>query len=98
LKPGGPPNNSTIRRNSPNQLEFRNRPLRDLASEIENSANVPVREETGLTDAFNFDLDCSQTDLADRNWEAINEALGRLGLELVRTNQPLKMLVVQPAI
>jgi hypothetical protein len=36
--------------------------------------------------------------LADRNWEAINEALGRLGLELVRTNQPLKMLVVQPAI
>jgi len=97
LQPGGPSNKSMIRRNSPNQLEFRNRPLRDLAYEIENSANVPVRDETGLTDAFNFDLDCRQTDLENGNWDALNEALGQLGLELVCTNLPLKMLVVQTA-
>jgi len=66
-----------------------------LAHEIETSASIPVMDETGLTDSFNFDLDCTQADLANRNWDNVNHALHRLGLELVSTNMPMNMLVVE---
>ena len=74
-----------------------NEPIFGLAIGLENEANVPVIDETGLTNRFDFDLNCSQTALANTNWEAINGALGKLGLELVPAKMPIKMLVVEKA-
>jgi uncharacterized protein (TIGR03435 family) len=72
-----------------------NEPIFGLAIGLENEANVPVIDETGLTNRFDFDLNCSQTALANTNWEAINGALGKLGLELVPSREPIEMLVVE---
>ena len=58
-------------------------------------ANVPVVDKTGLTNRFDFDLNCSKTDLENRDWNYTNEALDPLGLELVPTNMPIETLVVE---
>ncbi len=69
----------------------------NLATFLEDNSNVPVTDATGLTDHFDFDLNCKQTDLENRNWDAVNRALDRFGLELVPTNMPIEMLVVEKA-
>jgi uncharacterized protein (TIGR03435 family) len=66
-----------------------------LAYFLEDNSNVPVTNATGLTDSFDFDLNCKQSDLENRNWDTVNVALGKLGLELVPTNMPIEMLVVE---
>jgi uncharacterized lipoprotein len=35
--------------------------------------------------------------LENRNWDKVNRALDPLGLEVVPTNMPIKMLVVEKA-
>jgi uncharacterized protein (TIGR03435 family) len=72
-----------------------NEPMVGLAIGLENEANVPIINATGLTNRFDFDLNCSQIDLANKNWDKVNQALDRLGLELVPTNMPIEMLVVE---
>ena len=69
----------------------------DLAYSLEFRANVPVTDTTGLTNRFDFDLDCTESDLKNHDWDAVNLALGKLGLELVSTNMPIEMLVVEKA-
>jgi uncharacterized protein (TIGR03435 family) len=74
-----------------------NEPIIGLIAGFENEANVPVIDGTGLTNLYDFDLKCSQADLKNRNWDKVNRALDPLGLELVPTNMPIKMLVVEKA-
>ena len=69
----------------------------NLAVFLEDNSNFPVNDTTGLTAHFDFDLNCKQADLESRNLDAVNQALGRLGLELVPTNMPIEMLVVEKA-
>jgi len=69
----------------------------NLAVFLEDNSNFPVNDTTGLTAHFDFDLNCKQADLESRNLDAMNQALGKLGLELVPTNMPIKMLVVEKA-
>jgi uncharacterized protein (TIGR03435 family) len=69
----------------------------NLAVFLEDNSNFPVTDATGLTDHFDFDLNCKQSDLENRNWDAVNLALDKLGLELVPTNMPIEMLVVEKA-
>ena len=72
-----------------------------LAYALEDKAGVPVFDQTRLTDffgfdlRFDFDLNCTESDLKNHDWDAVNLALGKLGLELVPTNMPIKMLVVE---
>jgi uncharacterized protein (TIGR03435 family) len=72
-----------------------------LAYSLEDKAGVPVFDQTRLTDffgfdlRFDFDLNCTESDLKNHDWDAVNQALGKLGLELVPTNMPIKMLVVE---
>jgi len=68
-----------------------------LTAAIEYLADVPVIDRTGLTGNFSFDLDCAETDLQNRNWDKVNEALDQLGLELVPSREPIEMLVVEKA-
>ena len=97
LKPASRSGNSEAWRDSESRLEFRNRSLASLANQLQNAVNIPVLDQTGRADALDFDLNCAQTDLVDRNWDSIHQALGQLGLELVPTNMPIEMLVVKKA-
>jgi uncharacterized protein (TIGR03435 family) len=67
----------------------------DLAYSLEFRADVPVMDTTGLTNRFDFDLNCTESDLKNHDWDAVNQALGKLGLELVPSNKPIEMLVVE---
>jgi uncharacterized protein (TIGR03435 family) len=71
--------------------------MSNLAYALEDKPGVPVLDETGLRDRFDFDLNCTDSDLKNHNWNAVNQALGKLGLELVPTNMPIEMLVVEKA-
>ena len=84
-------------RDSGNRLEFQNESLHALASETEALANIPVIDETSVTNHFDFDLNFTQTDLVNRNWDKVNQTLDQIGLELVPANMPIKMLVVEKA-
>ena len=72
-----------------------------LAYALEDKAGVPVFDQTRLTDffgfdlRFDFDLNCTESDLKNHDWDTVNQALGKLGLELVPSNMPIKMLVVE---
>ena len=95
LKPASHAGNSETWRDGQSRLEFRNRSLQSLAYEIENEVRIPVVDETGRSEALDFDFHCARGDLAGRNWGAVDEALGRLGLELASTNRSMSMLVVR---
>ena len=74
-----------------------NDPIIGIVADIENRANVPVIDGTSLTNVFDFDLNYTDSDLKTHNWEKVNQALDPLGLELVSTNMPIEMLVVEKA-
>ena len=97
LKPASRLSNSEAWRDSESRLEFRNRSLASLANQLQNAFNMPVLDQTGRADALDFDLDCPQADLIDRNLDTVNRALDQLGLELVPGREEIEMLVVEKA-
>jgi uncharacterized protein (TIGR03435 family) len=64
---------------------------------LEQYANFPVVDQTGFTNAFDINLNWKQTDLQNRNWNKVNQALDPLGLELVPSHEPIQMLVIEKA-
>jgi uncharacterized protein (TIGR03435 family) len=66
-----------------------------LVACFESWGNKPVIDGTGLSDNFDFDLNCSEADMVNRDLDAVNQALNPLGLELIPTNMPIEMLVVE---
>ena len=68
-----------------------------LVSFFEFSGNKPVINGTDLSGGFDFDLLCSEADLEYHDLDAVNRALDPLGLEVVPTNMPVEMLVVEKA-
>ena len=66
----------------------------NLAYLLEDMAGVPVIDKTGLTNRFDFDLNCRRTDLENRDLDTVNQALAPLGLELVPSHEPIEMLMV----
>jgi uncharacterized protein (TIGR03435 family) len=74
-----------------------NDPIIGIIADIENRANVPVIDGTGLTNLYDFDLNYTDSDLKAHDWNKVNQALDTLGLELVSTNMPIEMLVVEKA-
>ncbi|HEX7617529.1 MAG TPA: TIGR03435 family protein, partial [Verrucomicrobiae bacterium] len=71
--------------------------MSNLAYALEDKSNFPVIDDTGIWGRFDFDLNCTEADLETHNWDKVNQALDRLGLELVSTNMPIEMLVVEKA-
>jgi len=90
-------NTSNMWNNSGSQYDVRNESLLALSGMMEFSTDTPVIDKTGMTGNFDFDFNCSQTDLENQNWDKIDTALDQLGLELVPTNLPIEMLVVEKA-
>jgi uncharacterized protein (TIGR03435 family) len=63
---------------------------------LENYFKVPVVDQTGLTNRFDIFLTWDQSDRRHFNVQGLKQALlDQLGLELVPTNLPVKMLVVE---
>jgi uncharacterized protein (TIGR03435 family) len=81
----------------PNGFHGWHEAVSNLAYALEDKAGVPVFDQTGLTDHFDFDLNCTESDLKNHDWNAVNLAVGKLGLEFVSTNMPIEMLVVEKA-
>jgi uncharacterized protein (TIGR03435 family) len=67
-----------------------------LVTYLENYFKVPVVDQTGLTNRFDIFLTWDQSDRRHFNVQGLKQALlDQLGLELVPTNLPVKMLVVE---
>jgi uncharacterized protein (TIGR03435 family) len=88
-------NDSMLWQNSGTWLKFQNQPVSGIAHETEALSKFPIIDETGLTNNFDFDLNCKATDIENRNWDNVNQALDPLGLELVPSREPIEMLVVE---
>ena len=72
-------------------------PLSNIARFCENAWQIPVVDRTGLTNKFDIDFEWQQKNGEPDN-EALKQALlNQLGLELVPTNAPVEMLVVERA-
>jgi uncharacterized protein (TIGR03435 family) len=101
LKPADPsrlkPNEGDSSENWGNDyLSSRNRSLSDVARFAENRFQIPVIDETEITNHFDIDLKWDETDFQHPNLDNLKQALlDQLGLELVPTNMPVEMLVVE---
>ena len=57
---------------------------------------MPVIDKTGLTNRYDFILKWNEPNPKQHNFDGLKQALtDQLGLELVSTNMPIKMLVVE---
>jgi len=67
-----------------------------LTKYLEMVFQIPVVDETGLTGSYNIDLRWKVKADQQANQDALKQALlDQLGLELVPTNMPIEMLVVE---
>ena len=89
------PNNGNGVSPIPGGFRFWNDGMDFLVASFEFRGNRPVIDGTGLSDKFDFDLICREADLVNHNLDVVNQALDPLGLELVSTNMPIEMLVVE---
>jgi uncharacterized protein (TIGR03435 family) len=84
-------------RTTPNGFHGLNESMSTLAYLFEDMATVPIIDETGLTNRFDFDLNCKRADLENRDWDTVNQALSPLGLEMVPSHEPIQILIVEKA-
>jgi uncharacterized protein (TIGR03435 family) len=70
----------------------------DVVHTIGSAFNMPVIDETGLTDAYDIDFHWNAKLIGDALKKEIQRALGeQLGLQLVPDRRPMEMLVVERA-
>jgi uncharacterized protein (TIGR03435 family) len=72
--------------------------MNGFAYSVENHFKVPVIDQTGLTKDFDFEISWDDYEGGYPNLNGFKQALlNQLGLELVPTNMPIEMLVVEKA-
>lgn len=88
-------------RQIPDEYIFKHYPLSALAETLEYRLHIPIIDQTRFTNAFDFDLKWDSAldrPFTPNGLEGLKEALlDQLGLELVPTNMPINMLVVEAA-
>ncbi|HEY5041842.1 MAG TPA: TIGR03435 family protein [Verrucomicrobiae bacterium] len=73
-------------------------PIGTLTGILEREFQIPIVDQTGLTNAYDYSLKWNEPDRKQPNLDALKQALlDQLGLELVPTNMPIEMLVVEKA-
>ncbi len=78
------------------EISFQDHGCRILAGALENDFRMPVLDETGLTNRYYYDLRWAPSHVQSQNQLNLKQALfDQLGLELVPTNMPIQMLVVE---
>jgi uncharacterized protein (TIGR03435 family) len=82
-----------------NQFHWSGQPASQMASWLEQYFMVPVVDQTGVTNlgAYTFDLNWAQPDLQNRDSKKLKQAPDDVGFELIPTNLPVAMLVVEKA-
>jgi uncharacterized protein (TIGR03435 family) len=71
-----------------------NQPLKTLADELEISSSMPVLDETGMTNRYNFDIKWKQKDYAHPNIKGMIGAVKELGLDVLPVKQSAEVVVV----
>lgn len=79
------------------RLECHHSKLPDFVNLMSLIAQYPIVDETGLTNFYDFDLNCGVKMIEGRQWDSVDLALDPLGLELVPANMPIEMKVVEIA-
>lgn len=75
-----------------------NPPFQGLQRFLEDRFNMPVVDETGLTNHYSIDLKWKELGSRDRGNQSLKQALlDQLGLELVPAKESIEMLVVENA-
>jgi uncharacterized protein (TIGR03435 family) len=99
LKPSrANPGGGSSQNNGAGEWSCKNLPLSGLVNYLEEFTRVPVVDQTGLTNSFDIDLKWKQSDWGKPNADGMKQALlDQLGLELIPTNMPIEMLVVEKA-
>jgi uncharacterized protein (TIGR03435 family) len=70
----------------------------DLAANLEEYVKMPIIDQTSLSQRFDVNITWFQSNWKDSRLDALKQALvDQLGLELVPTNMPIEMLVVEKA-
>jgi uncharacterized protein (TIGR03435 family) len=79
-------------------FNFANMKLSDVAKRVENWFGKPIVDQSGLSGQFSFQLRWPSQLTAKKDVvDAMRDQLDQLGLELVPTNMPIEMLVVEKA-
>jgi uncharacterized protein (TIGR03435 family) len=65
-----------------------------LANSLEQFFQIPIVDETGLTNLHDFTFDINW-DFTSRSPEKFKQALNEAGFELISTNQPIEMLLIE---
>ena len=74
---------------------FHEQPVGVLVGFLQQRFQVPIVDQTGLTREYDFSLAWDEPDPKHRSLDGLKQALrDQLGLELVSTNLPVEMLVV----
>jgi len=80
------------------EIKWANEPVSKMGEFLESGSQWPIFDATGDTKRYSVDLTWSEKDPLDPEHKELQEALrDQLGLELVLTNMPVEMLVVEKA-
>lgn len=89
------PHSGSSGRSGAGYFTARSQTLSSLGWFLEYHFKTPVIDQTGLTNRYDIDLNWDETDYLHPNLDGLKQALlDQLGLELVPTNMPIEMLVV----
>jgi uncharacterized protein (TIGR03435 family) len=89
------PNGIAVQQTLQGNLKFFQQPVSTLVWELEQRFQLPIVDQTGLTESYDYLIDWNDPDPARPNLDTTKAALGdQLGLELIPTNMPIEMLVV----
>lgn len=107
LKPGSPGvHGFTVGRSMPNGralgmmpkggVSFFEQPISPLIVLLQQHFQTPIVDQTGLKERYDYSLTWNELDWKHPNLEGLKQALReQLGLELMPTNMPTEMLVVE---
>ncbi len=80
----------------PGNSSFHEQPISSLTSLVQQRFQIPIVDQTGLKEHYDFSLRWDESDWRHPNLDGLKQALReQLGLELVPTNMPIEMLVVE---
>jgi uncharacterized protein (TIGR03435 family) len=82
----------------PTGITYYDQPISTLISPLEQRFQMPIVDWTGLKEHYDFSLTWDDADWKHPDLDGLKQALReQLGLELVATNLPVQMLVVEKA-
>jgi uncharacterized protein (TIGR03435 family) len=83
-------------RPTPGDYAFYEQPLTSLTSLLEHHLKIPIVDQSGLGESYDFTIQWDEPDPKQPNPDGLKQALrDQLGLQLVPTNMPIEMLVVE---